>query len=195
MFGRTKQNERPAAVTHDPRDGGKGHPTPKRKDAEAAARARAKATLDSKAARKVLRDRRAEETRKMREALKTGDESHLPTRDRGPVKRFVRTYVDSRFCVAEILLPALLVIMALSYSGNPSARELGFSLQSVVVILTIVDTAWFIFRLRRQLHEKMPDESLRGVNTYALTRAIQMRFMRLPKPLVGIGGRPRKRKR
>ena len=195
MFGRTKQTENPPAVTHDPKADGKGHPTPKRKDAEAAARERAKASLDTKAARKVVRDRRSEETRKMREAFKTGDERYLPTRDRGPVKRFVRTYVDSRFCVAELLLPALILIMALSYSGNAAARSLGFSLQSVVVILTIVDTSWFIFRLRRQLHEKLPEESLRGVNTYALTRAIQMRFMRLPKPQVGIGGKPRKRKR
>lgn len=189
LFGRTSQPQSPHAPV---KEGGKGHPTPKRKDAEAAARERSKLILDKKAAKKVVRDRRAEGTRKMRDALKTGDERYLPTRDKGPVKRFVRTYVDSRFCIAEILLPALLVIMVLSYSGSSSLRGLGFSLQSVVVILTIIDTVWFIFRLRRQLRVELPDESLRGVNSYALTRAIQMRFMRLPKPTVTIGGRPRK---
>jgi len=194
LFGRTR-NENPPTATHEVTDGGKGRPTPKRKEAEAAARERARAAVDPKAARKVMRDRRAGETRKMREALKSGDERYLPARDRGPVKRFVRDFVDSRFCVAELLLPALLLIMALSYSGNASARALGFSLQSVVVVVTILDTVWFIFRLRRQIRAAMPDESLRGVNTYALTRAVQMRFMRLPKPTVGLGGRPRKPRR
>ena len=127
----------------------------------------------------------------MREGLKSGDERYLPRRDQGPVKRYVRNFVDSRFCIAELLLPALVLIMVLSYSGSASARSLGFSLQTVVVVIVIADTAWFIFRLRRGIRAEMPDESLRGVNTYALTRAIQMRFMRLPKPTVGLGGRPR----
>ena len=191
MFGRTKQDENPPAITHEVKDGGKGRPTPKRKDAEAATRERAKASLDSKAAQKLQRERRSAESRKVRDALRSGDERHMPARDRGPVKKFVRNYVDSRFCIAELLLPALLLIMVLSYSGNASARNLGFTLQTVVVVVTVLDTVWFIFRLRRKLRTELPDESLRGVTTYALTRAVQMRFMRLPKPTVRIGGSPR----
>ena len=34
---------------------------------------------------------------KQREALANGDERYLPARDKGPVRRFVRDYVDSRF--------------------------------------------------------------------------------------------------
>lgn len=195
MFGRTRHDQAeapaPAADAKGSSEGGKGHPTPKRKDAEAAARERARMALDDKAARKVLKDRRMAETRKMREALKGGDEKNLPARDQGPVKKFVRNFVDSRLCVAEFLLIALLVIMFLSYSGNASMRNLGLSLQSVVVILTIIDTAWLLYRMRKALRREFPNESLRGVNTYALMRALQMRFMRLPKPRVGLGGRPK----
>ena len=43
------------------------------------------------------------------------------------------------------------------------------------------------FRLRRQLGARFPDESIKGTTYYAVTRAMQMKFMRLPKPKVKIG--------
>ena len=52
---------------------GKGRPTPTRKEAEAAARERARAGMDKKAAQKLLREKRAESNRKMREGMKTMD--------------------------------------------------------------------------------------------------------------------------
>ncbi|HEX7738558.1 MAG TPA: DUF3043 domain-containing protein [Marmoricola sp.] len=194
MFGRTKQDQTPEAAravdeSHASSEEKKGRPTPKRKDAEAAARERARMGLDEKAARKVLRERRMNETRKMREALKGGDEKNLPARDQGQVKRFVRDYVDSRLCIAEFLLVALVVTMFLTYRKDTQA--LGTSLQMVVVVLTLIDTGWLLFRLRRAIRKQFPGESLRGVNGYAVMRVLQMRFMRLPKPKVGLGGRPK----
>ena len=43
------------------------------------------------------------------------------------------------------------------------------------------------FRLRRQLAPRFPDAPLKGTTYYAVTRAMQMKFMRLPKPQVKIG--------
>ncbi len=43
------------------------------------------------------------------------------------------------------------------------------------------------FRLRRQLAARFPDEPVKGTTYYAVTRAMQMKFMRLPKPKVKIG--------
>ena len=54
----------------------------------------------------------------MREGMRTGDERYLPARDKGPVKRFIRNYVDARLSIAEFLLPLLVVIMVLQYSGS-----------------------------------------------------------------------------
>jgi hypothetical protein len=42
-------------------------------------------------------------------------------------------------------------------------------------------------RLRRQLAKRFPGESTKGTTYYAVTRAMQMRFMRLPKTKVKIG--------
>ena len=46
------------------------------------------------------------------QALREGDERHLPPRDRGPVRKYVRDIVDSRRSVAEYFLPLALVILA-----------------------------------------------------------------------------------
>ena len=50
--------------------------------------------------------------------MRSGDERYLPARDQGPVKRFVRDCVDARLSIAEFLLPLLLGIIILQYSGN-----------------------------------------------------------------------------
>ena len=47
----------------------------------------------------------------MREGMRTGDERYLPARDKGPVRRYVRDFVDARLCMAELLLPLLVLMM------------------------------------------------------------------------------------
>ena len=64
----------------------------------------------------------------MREAMKTGDERYLPARDKGPVKRFVRDFVDSRFSFVELMVPMLIVTMVLGYSGNARLAGIGNTL-------------------------------------------------------------------
>lgn len=192
MFGRKQETTIDRAAEAPVREGGKGRPTPTRKEAQAAARERAKLGMDKKTAQKVLKQDRGAQNRRMREAMRTGDERYLPARDQGPVKRFVRDFVDSRLCVAEALLPALLVIMGLSYSGNDNLRNVGSWIWSALVVLLIVDTAWLLVRMRRALRAKFPDEDVRGTNFYAVLRAMQLRFMRQPKPQVGLGGKPRR---
>ena len=51
----------------------------------------------------------------------------------------------------------------------------------------ILDMLMLRFRLRRQLAARFPDEPVKGTTYYAVTRAMQMKFMRLPKPQVKIG--------
>lgn len=185
MFRRTKPAENETAPP--PKPGGKGRPTPSRKEAEAAARARAKGARNRKEAARLARQRRAQETEKMRQALRTGDERHLPARDRGPVRSFVRDRVDARLSMAELLLPALIAIMVLTYSSNPALNRFGQSLWMVTILLVTVDTLLLVFRLKRDLKKRFPDESHRGAVFYGVLRATQLRFLRLPKSKVKIG--------
>ncbi len=191
MFRRTSKTESPAPDTSEKGPGAKGRPTPTRKEAEAAARQRAKAPMDKKTAQKVLRERRTESNAKVREGMKTGDERYLPNRDTGPVKRFIRNFVDARLSIAEFLLPVLVIIMAMQYSGNAKLIQLGSAVMTTTILVVAVDTVWMLFRLKRALRAKFPDESLKGVNFYTIMRVLQLRFMRMPKPQVKIGGAPR----
>jgi hypothetical protein len=174
-----------------PSDSGKGRPTPTRKEAQAAARERARAGMDKKAAQKLLREKRTESNRKMREGMKTGDERYLPARDQGPVRRFVRDWVDARISIAEFLLPVLIVIMVLQATGSTSMQRVTSGLFTAMILLLAVDTLWVRFRLQQALRARFPDENLRGTTFYALIRMMQLRFMRLPKPNVRMGGRPK----
>jgi hypothetical protein len=192
LFGRTRNQPSTADVT-PVKEGGKGRPTPTRKEAEAAARERARAVRDKKAAQRLSRQRRTGDQQKMREAMKTGDERYLPARDQGPVKRFIRDWVDSRLSFAEFLLPLLLVIMVLSYAGAGSTRAFANGLWTATILLTVVDTLWLTYRLKRALRAKFPGDDTRGTTFYAVLRVVQMRWMRMPKAQVGLGGKPKNR--
>lgn len=186
LFRRTKSSPEETAVL--PKPGGKGRPTPSRKEAEAAARERAKLPRDRKALARRQRELRSESSRQVRQAMRTGDEKHLPPRDQGPVKRFVRDFVDSRIGFSELLAPLLIVIMVLGYGAAGSAgMALANSLWMTTILLVAADILWLRFRVRRQVAERFPDESLKGVTWYAVMRAINLRFLRMPKPQVKIG--------
>ncbi|MDQ6642445.1 MAG: DUF3043 domain-containing protein [Actinomycetota bacterium] len=180
MFRLSKKSEAPVAPE---KLGGKGHPTPTRKQAEAAARARARAGGgDKKAAQKLLRERRTQENQKVREGMRVGDERYLMARDKGPVKKFVRDFVDVRLSFMEFLLPVLVVIMALQFSGQKGLASFSTRVWSASVLLLVVDAGYLMLRLNRELRRRFPDENTRGWRFYALMRAIQLRPLRLPKP-------------
>ena len=175
----------PQAVPERP--GAKGRPTPSRKEAEAAARARAKAPRTRKEQLAAQRAARGESSARIRQGLKSGEERYLPARDRGPVRRFIRDFVDSRFTLIELMVPILVLSMILGYSGNATAMRAGNTLLFATLMLIIVDAVFLRFRLRRELARRFPDESRKGTTLYAVMRSMQMRFLRLPKTQVRIG--------
>ncbi len=187
MFRRTKTETPTTTETAAEKLDGKGRPTPTRKEAEAAAKARAKTPRSRKEVAAAQRTARAESSQKVRQAMKSGDERYYPARDRGPVRRFVRDYVDSRFSLIELVIPLLLVTLVLGYSGNPTLARWGNTLLMVMVLFVLVDMVLLRFRLRRELARRFPDESTKGLTYYAITRALQMKFMRLPKSQVKVG--------
>ncbi|TXS51658.1 DUF3043 domain-containing protein [Streptomyces sp. t39] len=182
-----------ADLSKQPRDpeAPKGRPTPKRSEAQGHRRARANsAPLDRKAAMKRQREVRRADLAKQREALASGDERYLPARDKGPVRRFVRDFVDSRFCIAEFFLPLAVVILVLSMVRVAQLQNVALLLWLGVIVLIVVDSIGLTIRLKKQLRERFPDEPKRGAVAYGLMRTLQMRRLRLPKPQVKRGERP-----
>jgi hypothetical protein len=168
---------------------GKGRPTPTRKEAEAAARARAKVPRTRKEQAAAQRLARSDSSTKMRQAMKTGDERYLPTRDRGPVKRFIRDFVDSRFSFVELMIPVLLVTTVMAWSGNAAVASYGNALLFGMLLLITLDMVRLRFKLHREITTRFPGEPTKGTTYYAVMRSLQMKFMRLPKSQVKIGQR------
>jgi hypothetical protein len=188
LFRRTKSEPTPAPADADPtKVGGKGRPTPTRKEAEAAARARAKVPRTRKEQMRAQRASRSESSAKIRAGMKAGDERFLPPRDKGPVRRFIRDFVDSRFSFIELMVPILIVTMILGYSGNVTLASIGNTVLIVTLLMVVLDMFFLRFRLRRELDRRFPTEPRKGTTYYAIMRAMQMKFMRLPKSQVKIG--------
>jgi hypothetical protein len=87
VFGRSRTTNEELAeqATTAARVGAKNRPTPKRRDQEAA-RKQPLVVTDRKAARNTDRAKRREAMAKQRRAMLTGDEAHLPPRDKGLFK-------------------------------------------------------------------------------------------------------------
>ncbi|WP_369213428.1 DUF3043 domain-containing protein [Streptomyces flavofungini] len=194
---RSKEEKAPAAqapVTDSklPRDpqAPKGRPTPKRAMAQSQRRSVTNTPTTRKEAAKRQRDERRAQMAKQREALASGDERFLPARDKGPVRKYARDFVDSRFCVAEFFLPLAVIILVLSMVRVPQLQNIALLLWLIVIVLIVLDSVATAFRLKKRLNERFPDVSKKGAVAYALMRTLQMRRLRLPKPQVKRGARP-----
>lgn len=175
---------------------GKGRPTPSRREAEAARKAEMKRPLTRKEQAERQRKARAEIRRKQQEAINAGEGKYLPARDQGPVRRYVRDLVDTRWNFGEFLLPILVLILALSLVGTRTgtgswAAQATNALWMATVIVVIIDS-WRLTRgVKKAVAAKFGAEHTKGVRFYALLRSTQLRRFRLPKAAVPRGGTPR----
>ncbi|UWE08857.1 DUF3043 domain-containing protein [Actinacidiphila bryophytorum] len=193
MFRRRSEDEQALAVaavledqTRDPQ-APKGRPTPKRSEAQQQRRKAVNTPTDRKAAAKQAREARRVDLAKRREALANGDERHLPAAHQGPVRKFTRDYVDSRYRVAEFFLP--MAVLILIGSLMPAVQTLSLFLWVLVIVLILIDSVITGLALRRQLAKRFPDQNTKRAVTYGLMRTLQMRRMRLPKPQVQRGAK------
>ena len=165
----------------------KGRPTPKRKDAESARKVSSLAPAHSK--EEKARQKSAARAARMaqRAAYLRGDESALPLRDKGPVKKFVRNYVDSRRSIGEYFLPIIGVVLIISLIPVAAAAVIGVALMYSVLFASVIDGIFLTRRIKREVSARFPSESVKGLGMYGWLRSTQMRRMRAPKPGVAIG--------
>lgn len=179
-----KKNEEitPVEETETLKSGGKGHATPTRKEREAANK-RPLVPSDRKEAAKMDKARIQEERNKARLGLARGEERYLPTRDRGPQKKYARDYVDARFSLGELMVPLMMVVVIMSLIPNYQIQFLSTYVLWIFVLLIVID-AWFVgFQLKKKITAKFGSLD-KGVRWYAAMRCMQMRVLRLPKPQV-----------
>lgn len=163
----------------------KGRPTPKRREAQRVRRALAPAA--TKEARKEQKEANRRMRALQREAYYRGDENALPVRDRGPAKRLARDIIDARRSVAEYLMPLVFIVLATSIIRNATVQIASTIFLYIIMISAIIDTSILSKRVKREIASRYPNEPLKGVTTYVILRASQLRRLRIPRPRVERG--------
>jgi hypothetical protein len=180
-------------VTHRARTAGKGRPTPSRREAEG--RKRGPAPPPPRTQREALtRMRGSKEERRnaateRRQRMLAGDERYLLPRDRGPVKAYVRDLVDSRRHLAGAFMPLALLVIVVILVPSPLVQSY-VSLVSTAMLLAIIVEGILLGRIvNRRVRERFPkaSESAASLGFYAMTRATQLRRLRVPKPRLNRG--------
>jgi hypothetical protein len=194
VFRRTK-SETATTVPAEPQGkvGGKGRPTPSRREAEAARKASFKKPRNRKEAAAIRREKMRTERSKVQQAMQTGDDRYLPTADKGPVRRFARDYVDARYSVMEFALPVLLVVSLIGVVFSAQFPWLAGMVNLLfLLMILLIGADWFLLTagLRKAVSIKFPKESTKGLSFYAVRRTMQMRRWRMPKPMVKRGEKP-----
>jgi hypothetical protein len=182
------------------KDGGKGRPTPTRREAERRNRRplvgappppKGATKEERKAARAGAQAAGRDERRRSRAAMASGDERYLSARDKGPVRRFARDYIDSRRSIGEYFLPIALISLVVGVLNIPAARLISLLVLYVMVVVIAIDSFFLRRRVQRLVDEKFDGKGTAGVGTYALLRALQFRRGRMPKPQVQRGDVPK----
>jgi hypothetical protein len=167
--------------------GTKGRPTPKRKDAIAARKVSSLAPASTKAEKARAKEASRVARVANRAAYLRGDENALPIRDKGPVKRYVRNYIDTRRSIGEYFLPIIFVVLVLTLIPSPIFQIGSIIIMYSVLLISVIDGIFLGRKLKKAVLEKFPDAQLKGIAMYGWLRSTQMRRMRTPKPQINRG--------
>ena len=187
------RNDPQPALSEDPSStpAGKGRPTPKRKDAEAANK-RPLVNTDRKSARKADSSKARTQRDLELKAMQTGDEKNMPARDRGPQRRFMRDAVDARWNLGEFMIPVAIVLFIVQLMfAKTIIGEMAINLLFLFIVAFSLDCFLLWLSVKKRLRAKFgADVQLKGAAFYTVSRSLQIRRSRLPKPQVKHGQRP-----
>ena len=182
----------PAPSPADPatpvKAGGKGRPTPKRREAQATRKLVETPPANRKEAMKRMRERQREERVEARAGMLRGDERYLLPRDRGPVRALVRDIVDSRRNVGTWFLAGAFVVLVGGSIPNPLVRSGANIIWLLLVLALVVDGLVLARGIRRAVGDRFPEEKkFGGLYLYGVLRSTVFRRMRTPRPRVEVG--------
>jgi hypothetical protein len=188
------------AKSKSPAQTGKGRPTPKRSEAEASRyRSLTGSTTSGRGpksapapGRKLTpeeKDRVRAERNKQMSAMRRGEEWALSARDRGPMKKLARDYVDAHRRPSEFYMYALIILVVSLIAGKAHKAlnsDLQFLLLAIIAVI-VVDALLLRRSIKKLAAERLPGESTRGITFYAIMRALQLRRFRNPTPRIKPG--------
>ena len=164
----------------------KGRPTQKRKEAESKRKVSSLAPIVTKDQKRASKAQAREDRVAQRAAYLRGDESALPARDRGPARRFVRNYVDSRRSTGEYFLPTIFVVLVFTLIQNQIIQIGAIVLMYAMLLFAVIDGIFLSRKIRKAVQEQFPGTDTKGLGMYAWLRSTQMRRLRAPHPQVTV---------
>ncbi|CAN2240136.1 Protein of unknown function DUF3043 [actinobacterium SCGC AAA044-D11] len=165
----------------------KGKATPKRKDAVAKTKINSITAPVSKADRAKNREALKAARAEARAAYMRGDQNALPARDRGPVKKFVRDYIDSRRSLGEYFLPLMVIVLMLTLVPSVEIRFFAIILMYSAMAYSVMYGFITTSRIKKLVSERFPGEPTKGLGIYGWLRSTQMRRLRAPAPQKKLG--------
>jgi DUF3043 family protein len=172
---------------------GKGRPTPRRSAAEAnryrtltgsttSGRGRPTAASTGRKLTPEEKSKAREDRNKQLLAMRRGEDWALGVRDRGPAKKLARDYVDAHRRPMEFYMYALIVLVIALFAGKSHAALANYMQLFLVAIIAIIFVDGYFLRrsILKVAHERLPNESTRGLAIYAIMRALQLRRFRTP---------------
>jgi hypothetical protein len=172
------------------RGSGKGRPTPKRSVAQGRRPGPPPPPPTTrKEAYKRMRQSQATRRSEARQGAARGDDSYLPARDRGPVRKLVRDVVDSRRNIGSFFLAIAGIALIGTIVPSLVLRSYATFLLLGFFLLLVIDSVVLSRRINRKVAERFPDtpQKTRGLVWYGVSRSTMIRRWRFPKPEVPLG--------
>jgi hypothetical protein len=189
---RTEAAPDPAAdlTAQQVKTAGKGRPTPKRTEAQGRRPGPPPPPPTTrKEAYRRMREQQAANRGTARAAAARGDDSYLPVRDRGPVRKLVRDVVDARRNAGSFFLLVAGLVLVGYFVPSPQFQSYTVSIWLVFFLLIVVDSILLGRRIKKTVLQRFPgqDHPMRSLVWYGITRATMVRRWRFPKPEVALG--------
>ncbi|MDR1791747.1 MAG: DUF3043 domain-containing protein [Propionibacteriaceae bacterium] len=156
-------------------------PTPSRKAAEAARRERMRPSMTPSEMRLKERQDRQKERAEAFERI-----------EKSPGRVLLRDWVDSRRSISAWTMPILMVLLALQLTIGSGTQN-----PTLVMVMSYAVWAFLLFLIldiflmwrgfKKLAAERIPNEPLKGLMTYGISRSINIKRFRQPKPRVKSG--------
>ncbi|WP_164703049.1 DUF3043 domain-containing protein [Modestobacter sp. KNN46-3] len=169
---------------------GKGRPTPRRNEAQGRRSGPVPPPPTTrKEAYKRMREQQAAGRGNTRLAAARGDDSALPARDRGPVRRLVRDVVDARRNAGSFFLAVAALVLVGYFIPVPAVQSYTVFVWFAFFLVIIGDSFLLGRRIKAKVTERFPDtdQKMRSLVWYGVSRATMIRRWRFPKPQVPLG--------
>jgi hypothetical protein len=166
---------------------GKGKATPKRTEAQ-----RRKAEpppANRREALKRAREKSRADRAESMAGMKAGDERFLLPRDKGPERRLVRDYVDSRRTIGTWFFGGAFLIFFLIQVRDYRVQVAANVIWLLLALAVVVDSFFICRAIKKLIKANYPKTTQRmgSLYLYAVMRSITFRRMRMPQPQLKFG--------